>query len=161
MLIPSSHPLATVSDSFNAVFVHGDAVDDAMFYGRGAGELPTASAIVGDIFDIARNICYGCCGRIRCTCYKDIPVKKIEDIRSRYFLRMQVEDRHGVLAGIASVFGNNCVSIAQIIQKAKIRDLAEIVVITDEVEERHFNDSLTILKSMSMIKEISAVIRVY
>lgn len=161
MLIPSSHPLATVSDSFNAVFVHGDAVDDAMFYGRGAGELPTASAIVGDVFDIARNICYGCCGRIRCTCYKDIPVKKIEDIRSRYFLRMQVEDRHGVLAGIASVFGNNCVSIAQIIQKAKIRDLAEIVVITDEVEERHFNDSLTILKSMSMIKEISAVIRVY
>lgn len=161
MLIPSSHPLATVSDSFNAVFVHGDAVDDAMFYGRGAGELPTASAIVGDVFDIARNICCGCCGRICCTCYKELPVKKIEDIESKYFLRMQVEDRHGVLAGIASVFGNNCVSIAQIIQKAKIRDLAEIVVITDKVEERHFNDSLAILKSMSMIKEISAVIRVY
>lgn len=161
MLIPSSHPLATVSDSYNAVFVHGDAVDDAMFYGRGAGELPTASAIVGDVFDIARNICYDCCGRIRCTCYKEIPVKKIGDIESKYFLRMQVEDRFGVLAGIASVFGNNCVSIAQIIQKAKIGDLAELVVITDEVEERHFNDSLTILKSMSMIKEISAVIRVY
>ncbi|MDY4516569.1 MAG: homoserine dehydrogenase [Lachnospiraceae bacterium] len=161
MLIPSDHPLASVNDSFNAVFVHGDAVDDAMFYGRGAGELPTASAIVGDVLDIARNISYNCCGRISCTCYKELPVKKIEDIKSKYFLRMQVEDRFGVLAGIASVFGNNCVSIAQIIQKAKIRDLAEIVVITDQVEERHFNDSLAVLKGMSMIKEISAVIRVY
>lgn len=161
MLIPSDHPLASVNDSFNAVFVHGDAVDDAMFYGRGAGELPTASAIVGDVLDIARNISYNCCGRISCTCYKELPVKKIEDIQSKYFLRMQVEDRFGVLAGIASVFGNNCVSIAQIIQKAKIRDLAEIVVITDQVEERHFNDSLAVLKGMSMIKEISAVIRVY
>ena len=161
MLIPSDHPLASVNDSFNAVFVHGDAVDDAMFYGRGAGELPTASAIVGDVLDIARNISYNCCGRISCTCYKELPVMKIEDIKSKYFLRMQVEDRFGVLAGIASVFGNNCVSIAQIIQKAKIRDLAEIVVITDQVEERHFNDSLAVLKGMSMIKEISAVIRVY
>jgi homoserine dehydrogenase len=65
MLIPSAHPLATVNDSFNAVFVHGDAVDDVMFYGRGAGELPTASAVVGDVMDIARNIQYNCKGRIR------------------------------------------------------------------------------------------------
>lgn len=161
MLIPSSHPLASVSDSFNAVFVHGDAVDDAMFYGRGAGEMPTASAIVGDICDIARNIQYDCCGRISCTCYKELQVKKIEEIESRYFLRMQVEDRYGVLAGVAGVFGNNCVSIAQIIQKNKTGDLAEIVVITERVVEKHFNDSLTILGGMSMIKEISSVIRVY
>ena len=63
MLIPSDHPLATVNDSFNAVFVHGDAVDDAMFYGRGAGELPTASAIAGDVFDVARNIVFECTGK--------------------------------------------------------------------------------------------------
>ena len=74
MLIPERHPLASVNDSFNAVFVHGDAVDDAMFYGRGAGELPTASAVVGDIFDIARNLQYECCGRISCTCYKQLPI---------------------------------------------------------------------------------------
>ncbi len=90
-----------------------------MFYGRGAGEMPTASAIVGDVFDCVRNICWDCCSRISCTCYKELPVKQIQDIQSRYFLRMQVEDRFGVLAGVASVFGNNCVSIAQIIQKAK------------------------------------------
>lgn len=161
MLIPSSHPLATVNDSFNAVFVHGDAVDDAMFYGRGAGEMPTASAVVGDLFDIARNINFGCTGRISCTCYKNLPIKKIEDISSRYFLRMQVEDHPGVLASVASVFGNNGVSIAQIIQKTKRGDLAEIVVITDAVMERHFNDSLKIFEGMSMIHEISAIIRVY
>ena len=74
MLIPSTHPLASVRDSFNAVFVHGDAVDDTMFYGRGAGELPTASAVVGDILDAVRNMVFHCRGRIGCTCYKEIPI---------------------------------------------------------------------------------------
>ena len=119
MLIPSTHPLASVRDSFNAVFVHGDAVDDTMFYGRGAGELPTASAVVGDILDAVRNMVFHCRGRIGCTCYKEIPMKKMENISSAYFLRMQVENRSGVLANIAGVFGNNNVSISQIIQKSK------------------------------------------
>lgn len=160
MLIESSHPLASVNDSYNAVFVQGDAVQDAMFYGRGAGELPTASAVVGDVFDVVRNILNGCCGRIGCTCYKEIPVKKIEDISSKYFIRMQVEDRYGVLANIASVFGNNCVSMAQVIQRRRNGNVAEIVVITDLVEERHLKDSLAVFKGMSIVKEISAVIRV-
>lgn len=161
MLIPSTHPLASVNDAFNAVFVHGDAVGDTMFYGSGAGEMPTASAIVGDLFDIARNIQYNCNGRISCTCYKNLPIKKIGEIRSRYFLRMQVDDKSGVLASVASVLANNSVSIAQVIQKAKSSETAEIVVITDSVEEKHFNDSLAIFKGMSVIRKISSVIRVY
>lgn len=161
MLIDSSHPLATVRDSYNAVFVHGDAVQDAMFFGRGAGELPTASAIVGDVFDVVRNSLAGCNGRIGCTCYKRLPIRQMEDIRSRYFVRMQVEDRYGVLASVASVFGNNSVSIAQMVQKKKKGELAEIVVITDSVMERHFQDSLKVLGSMSVIHEISSIIRVY
>lgn len=161
MLIPSSHPLASVKDSFNAIFVHGDAVDDAMFYGRGAGELPTASAIMGDLIDSARNIRYHCTGRIGCTCYKSLPIKHIDEIESRYFLRMQVEDRPGALASIASVFGNNNVSLAQIVQKSSLNNIAELVVITDKVLERHFKDSLTVLNGMFFIKEISSMIRVY
>ncbi len=161
MLIPSSHPLASVQDSFNAVFLHGDAVDDAMFYGRGAGKLPTASAVVGDILECARNILWSCTGRIACSCYREIPVKKMEDIRSRYFLRMQVEDRYGVLASVASVFGNNCVSIEKIVQKDRWETTAELVVITDPVKERHLRDSLAVFEGMSIIKEISSVIRVY
>ena len=104
MLIDSDHPLASVQDSYNAVFVRGDAVQDTMFYGRGAGEMPTASAVVGDVFDCVRNILADCCGRIGCTCYKDLPVRKISDIRSKYFVRMEVEDRSGVLASVAAVF---------------------------------------------------------
>lgn len=161
MLIPIDHPLAGVNDAFNAVFVHGDAVDDAMFYGRGAGEMPTASAVMGDIIDIARNIQFHCCGRIHCTCYKNLPIKNITEIESKYFMRMLVEDKPGVLAKIADTLGRNNVSIAQVVQKNKINDLAELVVITDSVLEQNFADALTSIKGMDITKEISTVIRVY
>lgn len=161
MLIPDTHPLATVNDSFNAVFVHGDAVDDAMFYGRGAGELPTASAIVGDVFDIVRNILADATGRIGCTCYKQLPIKDPDDMESRFFLRLHVDDRPGVLASIASVLGNNNVSIAQVIQKQKDGDLAEIVVVTAGVREGDFNDAMLIIEGMNAVHKVSSVIRVY
>ena len=161
MLIDSRHPLASVNDSFNAIFLRGDAVGDTMFYGRGAGELPTASAIVGDVFDVVRNMKYHCTGRIGCTCYKTTKMKKRDDIISRYFMRIQVENRPGVLAAVTSVFGNSNVSIEQFIQKHKEGSWAEIVVITEKTPERNFNDAVTILQTMSMIHEISAIIRVY
>ena len=161
MLIPSDHPMAGVNDVFNAVSVHGDAVDDALFYGRGAGEMPTASAVMGDIIDVARNIQYHCCGRIHCTCYKNLPIKKIEDIESKYFMRMVVEDKPGVLSKIADNLGRNNVSIAQVVQKNKIDNLAELVVITHQVREQNLKDALADIKKLDITKEISAVIRVY
>lgn len=161
MLIEENHPLAGVRDSFNAVFVHGEAMDDAMFMGRGAGEMPTASAVMGDIVDVMRNIMHGCCGRVGCSCYKNLKIKHIEETNSKFFMRLQVADRPGVLANIASVLGNNGVCIAQIVQKSRKEGIAELVIITDEVQERHFNDALTIFKGMSAVKEISGVIRVY
>ena len=111
---PKDHPLASVRESFNAVFIHGDAVDDAMFYGRGAGEMPTASAVVGDVIDVARDLAYDCTGRISCTCYRQIPVKDFGEIENKFFLRMQVKNRPGVLAQIAQVFGGHKVSIARV-----------------------------------------------
>lgn len=162
MLIPSSHPLASVNDSYNAVFVHGDAVEDAMFFGRGAGELPTASAVVGDVFDIVRNIHAGSAARIGCTCYKSIPVKKMEDVQNRYFLRLQVEDRCGVLAEMAAIFARRHVSVAQLIQKdTKKADTAEIVVITAQVREGDFVAALEEIKNMQAIRKVSSVLRVY
>ena len=160
-LIPAAHPLAAVNDAFNAVFVHGDAVDDTMFYGRGAGEMPTASAVVGDMIDVARNIKFNCCGRISCTCYKQLPVKKPADMKSGYYLRMQLEDRAGTLSGLAGVLGSNNVSISKLLQKTKEKDVAEVVIITEPVMEGRLRDSLTILSGMSMIRKISSVIRVY
>ncbi len=161
MMIPSTHPLAKVNDSFNAVFVHGDAVDDAMFQGRGAGEFPTASAVVGDVIATARNMQYGCCGRIGCSCYKDLPMKSVGESKHRYFLRLLVEDRPGILAGIAGVLGNNSVGINQVIQKVSVDGVAELVIITDKVEKRHLHDALMIFGEMSMIRQIASVIRVY
>lgn len=161
MMIPSTHPLANVNDSFNAVFVHGDAVDDAMFQGRGAGEFPTASAVVGDLISVARDMQYDCCGRIGCSCYKNLPMKPAGEARHKYFLRLIVEDRTGILAGVAGVLGNNGVSINQVIQKPAVNGVAELVVITDKVETRHLNDAMVIFGEMSMIREVASVIRVY
>lgn len=161
MLVPENHPLATVNDSYNAVFVRGDAVGDAMFYGRGAGEMPTASAIVGDVFDIVRNLLFDCTGRISCTCYKELPVKEADEIESRFFLRLHVDDRPGVLASIASVLGNNNVSIAQMIQKHRDEDLAEIVVVTSKVREGNFNDAMLVVEGLNVVHKVSSIIRVY
>ena len=161
MLINENHPLATVRDSFNAVFVHGEAMDDAMFMGRGAGKMPTASAVMGDIIDVMRNIVNNCSGRIGCSCYKNIRVKKIEETKSKYYLRIQAVDKPGVLANIASVLGNNDVSIAQVVQKSRNNGIAELVIITDEVEEKNFNDAMTVFAGLSVVNEVSGVIRVY
>ena len=161
MLINENHPLATVRDSFNAVFVHGQAMDDAMFMGRGAGKMPTASAVMGDVIDSMRNIMHHSTGRIGCGCYRQIPVKHIKDTCSKFFMRIQAADRTGALANIASVLGNNNVSIAQVVQKSRKDGVAELVIITDEVEERHFNDALVVFQGMSDVKEVSGVIRVY
>lgn len=161
MLIHEDHPLAGVRNAFNAVFVHGDAMDDIMFMGRGAGQMPTASAVMGDVIDVCRNLVHNSCGRVGCDCYKSLPVKDINQTESKFFLRMQVEDKSGVLANIASVLGNNNVSIAQVVQKSRSAGTAELVIITDAVQERNFNDAIVIFKGMSVVKEISGVIRVY
>lgn len=148
MLIDENHPLATVRDSFNAVFVHGEASDDTMFMGRGAGQMPTASV-------------HGSCGKIGCSCYKELPVKDISETKSKFFLRIEALDKQGVLANIASVLGNNDVSIAQVVQKSRKDGVAELVIITDVVAEKNFNDAMTVFNGLSVVKEIAGVIRVY
>lgn len=161
MLIPISHPLASVNDSFNAVFVKGNAIGEAMFYGRGAGELPTASAVMGDVIDVARNIIHNCTGRIACTCFFHNFHKPIDKVIAKYYIRMHVADKPGVLASIAGVFGNHDVSLATVIQKHRSGNMAEIVVITDDVEEKHIQDALQVIKGLSIVSEISSLIRVY
>ncbi|MCI8815084.1 MAG: homoserine dehydrogenase [Lachnospiraceae bacterium] len=161
MLIAGEHPLAAVSDSYNAVFLHGDAVENVMFYGRGAGSLPTASAVVGDVFDIARNIQHGCCGRISCSCYKELAIKKMENTKNSFFLRLLVEDKCGVVTAIAGAFAANQVSIAQIIQRQSQKGVAELVVITDSVKEGDLKKALETIKAQETTREISTVLRVY
>jgi len=159
-LLPTTHPLASVNDVFNAIFVRGDAVGDTMFYGRGAGELPTASAVAGDIMEAARNILNRDRGRHGCTCYDHKPIKPIGDTRSKYYVRLIVLDRPGVLASIASVFGNQDVSLSSVIQKRNIDEMAELVFVTHEVLDRNIQDALAVIKGMSTVDSIANLIRV-
>ena len=160
--IAKNHPLASVGGSFNAVFVKGDAVDEAMFYGRGAGKLPTASAVVGDVIDICRDIVYGCEGRIGDYTYENIPIKSIEKSYSRFYLRLLIKDKPGVIAEVGACFGNSDVSIAQAMQKDSTHtDDAEFIIITHEVLEEKFNQALAEVSKSDSVRQIENVIRIY
>ncbi len=160
VFIRRKHPLAAVKDVYNAIFVQGDGVGKTMFYGQGAGELPTASAVLGDIIAAARNLIHNCTGRVGCTCYEHKRLKPIGEVKVKFYLRLAVKDQPGVLATIAGVFGNQNVSIATVLQKKTCGDMAEIVLITHEVEEQNLRDSLKIIKDLSIVAEVSSVLRV-
>jgi homoserine dehydrogenase len=158
--VPKGHPLASVNDAFNAVFVRGDAVGDTMFYGQGAGELPTASAVVGDIMEVAREMVACASSIIDCTCYDNKPIKAMGETQSRYYIRTKVADKPGVLASIALVLGNKSVSLASVIQKDGEGCTAELVLITHLTKEENVQDALDDIKHLSCVKEIANVIRV-
>ena len=159
-MLPKVHPLATVNDVYNAIFVNGDVVGDAMFLGRGAGRLPTASAICGDIVDVARNIVHNCTGRINCTCYEDKHMCSIENITSPCYVRLLVLDKPGVLAAIASAFGAQNVSLKNVIQKSNVDNFSELVVITYDVSEYNLRMALATLSGLPVVEKICSVIRV-
>lgn len=160
VFLPLGHPLASVNDVFNAIFVEGDAVGEAMFYGRGAGAMPTASAIVGDIMEAARNLQHQDRGRISCTCFYEKPLKPMGSVVSKYYLRLIVADRPGVLAAIAGVFGEREVSLASVIQERTIEERAELVLITHRVREQNLQDALKALANLPVVNEIAGVVRV-
>ncbi|SFQ96725.1 homoserine dehydrogenase [Desulfoscipio geothermicus] len=159
-LIPHHHPLAAVNDVYNAIFVTGDAVGDTMFYGQGAGELPTASAVTADIMDAARDLLRSVPGIISCTCYEEKPVKDMGATLCKYYIRLNVADRPGVLASIAYAFGDKEVSLASVLQKQTDTKNAEIVLVTHLVREQNMQEALEIIKHLSSVNEVSNIIRV-
>jgi homoserine dehydrogenase len=157
-MIPADHPLASVRDENNAIFVRGDAVGELMFYGKGAGSLPAASAVVGDVIAVSRSVLCG--GRlVGCTCLYDKPVKDMKDVVCRYFMIFDVPDRPGVLAKIAGVFGENQVSIKSVIQHGMARE-ARIVLITHAVREESLRATVGGLEKLEVVNRIASVIRV-
>ena len=160
LLLPKEHPLASVNDVFNAIFVKGDAVGETMFYGRGAGEMPTASAVTADILDVARDIVHGCSSRILCTCFENKPTYPIEQSVSAYYIRLLVEDKPGVLAAIAGILGEQNVSICSVIQKLKVNNLTELVLITYPVKDERVKTALNYIKKLPIVDRICNVIRV-
>jgi homoserine dehydrogenase len=158
-LLPATHPLAAVTGPFNAIFVRGSSVGEVMFYGQGAGTMPTGSAMVGDIIDVARNIRSGSTGRVACTCFEDKPVKPMEQVTTRHYLRIQVADRPGVLAAIAKVFGEEGVSLASVLQMDASGETAEIVWLTHPAQEGQMRRSLARIEKLEEVDEISSWIR--
>jgi homoserine dehydrogenase len=158
--IPQTHPLAAVHDVFNAIFVKGDAVGETMFYGRGAGALPTASAVVADVIDVARDIVHNISGRILCTCFEQKPLRNIQNVPSSFYIRLLALDKPGVLAAIAGAFGSQGVSLHSVIQKRKVNADAEVVLVTYCVEEKNLRNALRIIELGDVVREIGNVIRV-
>ena len=159
-LLPYTHPLAFVRNEFNAIFVRGNAVGETMFYGRGAGQLPTASAVVADVIDVARDIVKNRFGRIRCTCYDHKKFCPIEKTMSSYYVRLLVEDQPGVLGAIAMAFGQTGVSLNAVIQKRKVKTSAEIVAVTHKVQEEKIRKAEQIINELPAVQKICNVIRV-
>lgn len=158
--IHKSHPLAAVRDVFNAIFVRGDAVGDTMFYGRGAGALPTASAVCADVMEAARDICFHSSSHILCTCYEEKRIFSIAETESPYYIRLLAEDRPGVMAAIAGAFGSQQVSLNSVIQKRRVGNRAEIVLITYKVNDADLQLAVQTLAGLSVVNKVSTVIRV-
>lgn len=160
-MLPLAHPLAGVNGVYNAVFVNGDAIGEAMFLGMGAGRLPTASSVCGDIIDIARNMQHGSTGRISCTCFDEKHLCPPEKMKAPCYIRMQVIDQPGALAAIAAAFGAQNVSLRNVVQtNDPVNQKTDIVVITHSVSESSLQMALQILKVLPVVEKICCVIRV-
>jgi homoserine dehydrogenase len=162
-LVPDTHPLAAVRESFNAMFVHGGAVGDLMFYGRGAGGDPTASAVLGDLVDAAVNLHRGAHASIGTLV--PMPFRPADDLLSAYYLSLQAADEPGVLAAIAGVFSENGVSIASMEQDSPVdpdagAGVARIDFVTHPARERDVRATLARLRELAPVHRVGSTIRV-
>jgi len=159
-LLAKTHPLANVNGSFNAIFVRGEGCDDIMLYGRGAGANPTGIAVAGDVLDCARNILRGASGRVLCTCVADADVLPMDEVETKRYLRMRVKDRPGVLGRVATVFGNEGVSLTSVHQEGTDGDVAEIIWVTHGNQEKLFNFAVNAISRLDDVEEIASNLRV-
>jgi len=164
-MIPVHYPMADVDGAFNAIRLTGDFVGPVMFYGRGAGMEATASAVVGDAIDIARNILAGIGSRVAArgvieASVKSLSIKPVGEIVSRYYIRFSAVDQPGVLAAIAGALGRNNISIESMIQTGRSGDYVPIVIITHEAAERDVAAALAEIDGLEMIREKSRLIRI-
>jgi homoserine dehydrogenase len=163
-MVPSTHPLATVRDSFNAVFVEGDAVGQLMFLGRGAGGMPTASAVLGDLLDAAHNRTVGGAGRT--VALHKTTIRPIDDLQSAYYITMEVADRPGVLHAVSGILGAHQVSIRLMEQETLVDGVknagssAKLVFVTHPAFERDVQACMHELRHLDVVTQIGGLLRV-
>jgi len=170
--LPSDHPLSKVDGVYNAVMVEGDYVGETMFYGKGAGSLPTASAVVSDIVDIGKSIALGLGREIEITSmnwqHRDLSLTKADDFYTRYYLRFTVPDITGVLAKVATVFAKYNISIAAVIQKEKVLSFTErrdekivpLVILTHTASENNIQKAIREIERENITVKRTVLIRV-
>jgi len=166
-LIPEGHLLSTVEGVFNAVYIKGDAVGPALFYGQGAGQMPTGSAVVGDLVELGRNLLVQAKGhRVPSLSYQESaieknPLKKIEEVVMPYYMRFSALDRPGVLSKISGILGKNDISIVSVIQKGRrIKGSVPVVMMTHEAQEKNVRQALKEIDRLGVILGKTMFIRV-
>jgi homoserine dehydrogenase len=167
-LVPKHHPLASVNDVYNAILVEGDPIGQVMFFGPGAGEGPTASAVVSDILNIVGTLQSQSVAAksepqnplLACTHQHYCQVSPMADIVSRFYVRLLAKDQAGVIGRIGTCFGNHEVSIESVVQIDVHGETAEVVVVTHEVQESHFQAALAELREFANIQNVPSVLRV-
>jgi homoserine dehydrogenase len=157
-MVPRTHPLASVREAFNAVFIEADAAGQMMFYGRGAGGAPTASAVLGDVVAVARNLTSGGRGP-RESVYAELPALPVGDAMTRYYINLEVADRPGVLASIAQAFAAEGVSI-QVVRQDGHGDDAGLIVRTHRATDGALSRTVDRLRTLDTVKSVLGVMRV-
>ena len=163
-MIPAASPLAAVSGVFNAIFLTGDAVGDLMFYGRGAGQMPTASAVWSDVLEIARRVAHGIPSlalELPSVGPQPLTLTPMDAIRCCFYLRVMARDRPGVLSRVAGILGDNDISIANVIQKGRgLREAVPVVMLTHEARERDMRVALAAIDALPDVATATMMIRV-
>ncbi|MGI6190208.1 MAG: homoserine dehydrogenase [Clostridiales bacterium] len=162
-LVPNNHPLAAVNDEFNALFIKGDAVGEFMMYGKGAGSLPTGSAVMGDIMDIAAALPERSTNSLSRLNGFDGTSQELEingEGFGEYYIRIEVVDRPGVLGKISTVFGKYGVSIASVVQHGRGEKVVPLILITHRVERKLLDQALEEIKKFDVVDEIASILRV-
>ena len=162
-MLPKDYLIAKVDGPFNAIYVEGDATGSTMYYGRGAGSVPTGSAVVSDIADIARNIQKNALGRVPTipNISGDVRIRKMDDITSRYYFRFSALDKPGVLSKISGILGNHNISITSVIQKGRmVGEAVPLVVLTHEAKEKDMRLAIEEIDKLPVVMDKTVIIRV-
>ena len=165
-MIPEDLLIAKVGGVYNGIYLVGDAVGETLYYGKGAGSMPTASAVVGDILEIARNIVKGACGRVPAASYQPSArqphrLKPIEEIQSLYYLRIMAQDRPGVLSKISGILGKYNISISSVIQKGRRAGRSvPVVMMTHRALERDVRFALSEIDALPLVSGKTVLVRV-
>lgn len=160
-MVNKQHPIASVNGVFNAVYVHGEAVGETMFYGAGAGELPTATSVVADLVSVIRNLKLGVSGLKAIAPYKEKRLINDEEIQYKYFILLHVDDKAGVLAQITQIFAEYDVSLASVVQQPnEFNPDAEIIIVTHEASKASMDKVQKHFESLDVIRKVKSVYRV-